>query len=82
MEGLLTMRGVEKQVSLNVEFLGSGPTGWGGQTAGFTATGKLNRKDFGVSWNKALDHGGSVLSDEVEITIEIEATDATEESGE
>ena len=82
MEGLLTMRGVEKQVSLNVEFLGSGPNGWGGQTAGFSATGKLNRKDFGVSWNKVLDTGGTVLSDEVEFSIEIEAVEATEESGE
>lgn len=78
LEGLLTMRGVEKPVTLQVEFLGAGPDPWGGQRAGFTATGTINRTDFGVSWNKTLDNG-SMLSDEVELTIEIEAAVAPPE---
>ena len=72
-EGMLTMRGIEKPVTLDVEFLGAGPGMGGGQVAGFTAETKINRKEWDVNWNRALDHGGAVLGDDVEITIEIEA---------
>ncbi|NNF06092.1 MAG: polyisoprenoid-binding protein, partial [Candidatus Eisenbacteria bacterium] len=71
--GDLTMRGVTKPVVLKTEFLGAGPDGWGGTRAGFTATTKINRKDFGINWNKALDQGGAVLGDDVAITLDIEA---------
>jgi polyisoprenoid-binding protein YceI len=72
MKGDLTMHGVTKPVTLDVEILGMG-TGMGGRkTAGFEAKGKLNRQDFGVAWNKALEGGGAVLGDEVEIAINIE----------
>ncbi|MEI6397998.1 MAG: YceI family protein, partial [Pseudomonadota bacterium] len=69
--GDLTIRGVTKTSILTVE----GPTApikdpWGKTKRGFTATTKVNRKDFGVSWNKALDGGGVVVGDEVKITIE------------
>jgi polyisoprenoid-binding protein YceI len=47
---------------------------WGKRRAGFTATTTINRKDFGVSFNQVLDHGGLALGEEVAITIEIEAT--------
>ena len=72
MTGDLTMRGVTKPVTLNVEMLGimkAGP----GQVAGFTATGTLNRKDFGINWNRALDQGGAMLADDVNLIIDIEA---------
>ncbi len=72
MKGDLTMHGVTKPVTLDVEILGMG-TGMGGRkSAGFEAKGKLNRQDFGVAWNKVLEGGGSVLGDEVEIAINVE----------
>lgn len=70
-EGNLTMHGVTKPVTLAVTFLGAGPA-MGGQRAGFEAASKFDRKDFGIVWNKALDNG-TVLGDDVTITIGIEA---------
>ena len=71
--GDLTLHGVTKEVVLNVE----GPTGeikdpWGVIRRGAVASTKINRKDFGVVWNKALETGGVVVGDEVAITLEIE----------
>ncbi len=73
--GDLTMRGVTKPTVLDVEFLGSGPHPMipGGKVAGFSATTKVNRKDFGINWNKTLDTGGTLLSDDVDIRIDVEA---------
>jgi polyisoprenoid-binding protein YceI len=73
-DGILTMRGVEKPVTLDVEFLGSGPDGFGSQRAGFTVGTTINRQDWGISWNKTLDQGGVMLGDDVEIRIDVEAT--------
>lgn len=66
-EGILNMRGVDKPVTLDVDFLGTM-----GDVAGFSASTKLNRQDWGINWNKALDNG-SLLGDDVTIQIEIEA---------
>jgi polyisoprenoid-binding protein YceI len=71
--GDLTIRGVTKEVSLDVE----GPTPavkdpWGNIRAGVTATAKINRKDFGLAWNALTEAGGVVVGDEVKITIEAE----------
>jgi polyisoprenoid-binding protein YceI len=55
---------------------------WGKRRAGFTATTKINRKDFGVSFNQTLDHGGLALGEEVAVTIEIEATAAASTTAE
>jgi polyisoprenoid-binding protein YceI len=60
-EGSLTMHGVAKQVSLPVEFLGFGKDPWGNDKAGFAVETVLNRKDYGLNWNKALDQGGFLL---------------------
>lgn len=77
MTGDLTMRGVTKSVTFDGEILGVGAVGVGGQSwgtrGGFTATTVINRKDFGINWNKTLDNGGLMLSDEVTITLNIEA---------
>jgi polyisoprenoid-binding protein YceI len=73
MTGDLTMRGVTKPVTLDVELLGNGPNGRGGMLVGFAATGKLNRMDYGVAWNRALEGGGAMLGDEVELTFSVEA---------
>lgn len=79
--GDLTIRGVTRKVALKVQFLGQWETPWwegdedkGPKTrAGFVATTKINRHDFGVSWNSTLDRGGVVVGDTVEITIDAEA---------
>jgi polyisoprenoid-binding protein YceI len=67
------MHGVTRPVSLDFTFEGAGPDPWGGRRAGFSATTEIDRKEFGIEWNKALDQGGMVLGDTVDIDIEIEA---------
>jgi polyisoprenoid-binding protein YceI len=71
--GTFTMRGVAKEITIPVTFLGFGNDGRGTEKAGFEATTVLNRKDFGILWNKALDAGGAVLGDEVQVLFNIEA---------
>jgi polyisoprenoid-binding protein YceI len=70
--GDLTMRGVTKPVTLVVTANGFANDGRGGQKTGFDVTGKLNRKDFGVSWNATVDQT-TMLSDEVDLEITVEA---------
>jgi len=75
--GDLTMRGVTKSVVFDAEFLGSSAVSiegksWGSK-AGFTATTVVNRQDFGIKWNKALDNGGMMVGDDVTIILNVEA---------
>jgi polyisoprenoid-binding protein YceI len=74
--GDLTLRGVTKEITLMGRFNGATKDPWGNTRAGFSAEGKLNRKDFGMIWNKTLDSGGLVVSDEVQIRLEIECIKA------
>jgi len=74
--GDLTMHGVTKKVTLPVEFLGFGKDPWGGERAGFSLSTTLNRKEYGINWNKALDNGGYLLGDDVDISVNIEAVKA------
>ena len=78
--GDLTMRGVTKSVVFDADFLGSSDVSVGGQSwgakAGFAATTTVNRKDFGINWNKALDNGGVMVDDMVKIELNIEADKA------
>ena len=71
--GTLSMRGVSKAIVLPVTFGGAGKDPWGNTKAGFATEITLNRKDFGMVWNAALDNGGVVLGDEVWVTVELEA---------
>jgi polyisoprenoid-binding protein YceI len=71
--GNLTMRGVTKQIVLPVTFLGEGKDPWGNEKIGFETSVTLNRKDYGISWNKALDQGGALLDDEVKVQVSVEA---------
>ena len=71
--GTLSIRGIEKRVTLPVTYYGQTRDPWGSERAGFSTAVTLNRKDFGMVWNKALDQGGFVLGDEVWVTLEIEA---------
>jgi polyisoprenoid-binding protein YceI len=74
--GDLTLRGVTKEVTLSGRFNGAAKDPWGNIRAGFSAEGKLNRKDFGMVWNKTLDSGGLIVSDEVQIRLDIECIKA------
>lgn len=71
--GDLTIKGVTKEVTLKGGFLGTITDPWGNQRAGFEASGKINRFDYGLNWNKTLETGGLVAGDEVEIGLEVEA---------
>jgi polyisoprenoid-binding protein YceI len=73
LHGELTLRGVTREVPLTVELNGFGPDPFGGTRAGFTATGEINRQDFGVSWSAPLEAGGVVVADKVSLHLEIEA---------
>jgi len=70
--GTLTMRGVAKEVTLPVTYLGMVKDPWGNEKAGFATELTLNRKDYGINWNAALDNGGVVLSDDVKVSINLE----------
>ncbi len=71
--GDLTMHGVTREVTLAAQFEGRGGDPWGNQRAAFSATATINRKDFGLGWNAALETGGVVVSEEVKIDLNVEA---------
>lgn len=73
LDGELTLKGVTRSVPLKLEVNGFGPDAYGGTRAGFTAKGHINRGDFGVTYNAAIEGGGVVVSDKVELHLEIEA---------
>ncbi|MFY0256221.1 YceI family protein [Chitinophaga sp. 30R24] len=70
--GDLTIRDITKNIKLSVEFGGVVKDPWGNTKAGFTINGKINRKDFGLTWNAATESGGVMVSDEVKINCEIQ----------
>ena len=70
--GDLTIKNITKSVSLAVENGGLGKDPWGNIKAGFSISGKINRKDWGLTWNAALETGGVLVSDEVKIAAEIQ----------
>lgn len=71
-EGLINIHGVEKPIVLDVTINGTGKDPWGNTRTAFTATTKINRKDFGINWNQTLDNGGVLVGEDVEITLEVE----------
>jgi polyisoprenoid-binding protein YceI len=79
--GTFTMHGVAKEITLPVTFLGTAKDPWGGTRAGFETNTTLDRKEYGIVWNKALDAGGTILSDEVKVAINLEAVKAQPKSG-
>ncbi len=70
--GDLTIKGVSKSVTLDIEFGGINKDPWGNEKAGFSINGKINRKDWGLTWNAALETGGVLVSDEVKLSAEVQ----------
>lgn len=70
--GDLTVKDVTKSITLNAEHGGIGKDPWGNIKTGFTVTGKINRKDFGLNWNAVLETGGVMVSEEVRIAAEVQ----------
>lgn len=71
--GDMTMHGVTKSVTFDVEYMGTDKDPYGNTKAGFVATSVIKRKDFGIVWNKALDSGNMILGDDVTVNLQIEA---------
>jgi polyisoprenoid-binding protein YceI len=71
--GELTIKGVTKVVEFEIEFGGVNQDPWGGTRVGFEAEAEINRKDFGMEWNTALETGGVLVGDKVKITLDIQA---------
>jgi polyisoprenoid-binding protein YceI len=71
--GDLTLRGVTRPVTLTGEYLGTNRSPYGFRVAGFSATTRINRTDYGLNWNAALETGGVLVADEVKVSLEIEA---------
>jgi polyisoprenoid-binding protein YceI len=71
--GDLTIRDVMKPITLDVEFEGQTGDPWGGQRIGFSANGKFDRRDFGLTWNQALETGGVVVGNDIKISLEVQA---------
>jgi polyisoprenoid-binding protein YceI len=76
LDGDLTLKGVTKNVPLRLELNGFGPDAYGGTRAGFTATGEINRRDFNVNFSAPMASGGVVVSDKIQLQLEIEAVKA------
>jgi polyisoprenoid-binding protein YceI len=72
-DGELTVKGVTKPVTLTVEVNGFGPDPYGGTRLGLSAAGEINRNDYGITANMALPTGGVVVSEKIQLTIEVEA---------
>lgn len=70
--GNLTIKGVTKEVKLDLEYGGTNKDPWGNEKAGFSVEGKINRKDWNLNWNAALETGGVLVSDEVKISGEMQ----------
>jgi len=76
--GDLTIRGVTKPVVLDVEYAGSTKSPWGTTNYGFEASTKINRKDWDLTWNVALETGGVLVSDEIAVHVEVELIEVAE----
>ena len=74
--GELTIRGVTREVVLHTSDEGRGGDPWGGQRAAFSATTKIDRREFGLTWNQALEAGGVMVGNEIKISLEVQAVKA------
>ncbi len=80
MYGDLTIKGITKRIKVDVEFGGVMKDPWGNEKAGFTLHAKMNRSDWGISWNATLEAGGLLVSDEVRIACDVQLMKSNEET--
>lgn len=71
--GDLTIRGVTREVVLDAVFEGGGRDPWGGERVSFSASTRIDRRDFGLTWNQALEAGGVLVSNDIRISVEVQA---------
>lgn len=74
--GDMTMRGVTKKVTFEAEYEGTGKNPWGVDVAAFEVEGKVSRKEFGLTWNQALEAGGVLVGDDIKISIDLQLNPA------
>jgi polyisoprenoid-binding protein YceI len=77
--GRLTIRGVTRPVVLEAEYLGATGDPWGNTRVGFTATTEIDREDYGMTWNVALEAGGVLVSKKIRIELEVQAVSEAKE---
>jgi polyisoprenoid-binding protein YceI len=80
LHGNLTIHGVTKPIVLDVTAEGRGKDPWGGERIGFSAKGKIDRRDFGLTWNQALEAGGVAVGHDVKISLDLEVVKAPAEA--
>ncbi len=74
--GDLTIRGTTREITLDVSFEGRGKDPWGGERASFSAKGKIDRRDFGLTWNQAMEAGGVLVGHSLKLSVEVQAVKA------
>ncbi len=74
--GDMTVKDVTKKITFEAEYEGTGKNPWGVDVAGFEVEGKISRKEFGLTWNQALEAGGVLVGDDIKITIDLQANPA------
>jgi polyisoprenoid-binding protein YceI len=77
--GSITIKGITKEVTLNTEYNGMGVDPWGNTKHGWEITGTINRNDFGLTWNAPLETGGVLVSETVNLTMDIQMVEVVEE---
>ena len=79
MRGKMTIKDTTKEIELNVEYNGKSVDPWGNTKHGFEITGTINRSDYGLTWNAALETGGVLVSDEVKLTLDVQMLEMAHE---
>ncbi|TRZ43556.1 YceI family protein [Robertkochia solimangrovi] len=72
MKGILTIKEIANPITLHAEFMGTAKDPWGNLKAGFSMSGKINRKDWGLNWNSALEAGGVLVGEEIRLLIDLQ----------
>ena len=78
--GNITIKGITKEIELNTEYNGMSVDPWGNTKHGWEITAKINRSDFGLTWNAPLETGGVLLSDEVKLNLDIQMSETVEQT--
>lgn len=74
--GDLSIRDITREITLDVQFEGQTKDPWGGERVGFSATGKIDRRDFGLTWNQAMETGALLVGNDIKLSLEVQAIKA------